>query len=48
MIANFMFLGGPIGAIVDHNKGARYDYPYVINVVMGKATVAEIEIRTKF
>jgi len=41
MVANFMFLEGLIGAIVDHNKGAGYEYLHAINVVMGKATVVQ-------
>jgi len=48
IVANFMFLGGPIGAIEDHNKGAGYEYTHAIYIVMGKATVVEIEIRHKF
>jgi len=33
--------GGVIGAIVDHNSGAAYQYPTLIQVLMGQS----IEIR---
>ena len=30
-------LGGGIGAIVDHNNGAAYEYPSLITIFMGRA-----------
>lgn len=35
MFGNIIF-GGGIGAIVDHNSGAAYEYPSVIQVVMSR------------
>jgi hypothetical protein len=40
MLGNILF-GGVIGAIVDHNSGAAYQYPTLIQVLMGQS----IEIR---
>lgn len=34
MFGNIIF-GGGIGAIIDHNKGTAYEYPNLIQVVMG-------------
>ena len=34
MFGNILF-GGGIGAIIDHNKGTAYEYPTLIQVVMG-------------
>lgn len=34
MFGNILF-GGGIGAIVDHNKGTAYEYPTLIDIVMG-------------
>jgi hypothetical protein len=31
-----VLLGGGIGAVVDHNSGAAYEYPTLIQVMMGK------------
>lgn len=35
MFGNIIF-GGGIGAIIDHNSGAAYEYPSVIQVVMSR------------
>ena len=35
MFGNIIF-GGGIGAIVDHNSGAAYEYPSVIQIVMSR------------
>ena len=35
-MAGNILLGGGIGAIVDHNTGAAYEYPSLIQVVMGR------------
>lgn len=40
MFGNIIF-GGGIGAIVDHNTGAAYEYPTLIQVVMGVFTKVE-------
>lgn len=40
MFGNIIF-GGGIGAVVDHNSGAAYEYPTLIQVVMG--AFSEIE-----
>ena len=45
MWANII-LGGGIGAIVDHNNGAGYEYPPLIKVFMGK-TNQRIENKTE-
>ena len=37
MFGNIL-LGGGIGAIVDHNNGSAYEYPTLIQVVMGTTT----------
>ena len=34
MFGNILF-GGGIGAVIDHNTGAAYEYPTVIDIVMG-------------
>lgn len=34
MFGNIIF-GGGIGAIIDHSKGTGYEYPNIVNVVMG-------------
>ena len=36
-----IILGGGIGAIVDHNTGAAYEYPAFFQVLMGKTTRVE-------
>jgi hypothetical protein len=36
MLGNII-LGGGVGAIVDHNNGAAYEYPGLISVYMGRA-----------
>ncbi len=41
MFGNIIF-GGGIGAIVDHNSGAAYEYPALIQVVMGAFTKIEV------
>lgn len=41
MFGNIL-LGGGIGAIVDHNSGAAYEYPTLIQIMMG----AEVKIQT--
>ena len=41
MFGNIL-LGGGIGAIVDHNTGAAYEYPTLIQIMMG----AEVKIQT--
>ena len=40
MFGNILF-GGGIGAIVDHNSGAAYEYPALIQVLMGAFTKIE-------
>lgn len=40
MFGNIIF-GGGIGAVVDHNTGAAYEYPTLIRVVMGLVTKVE-------
>ena len=40
MFGNIIF-GGGIGAVVDHNTGAAYEYPTLIQVVMGLVTKVE-------
>lgn len=35
MFGNILF-GGGIGAIIDHNTGAAYEYPMLITVLMGE------------
>ena len=40
MFGNIIF-GGGIGAIIDHSRGTGYDYPDVIEVVMGTSTVID-------
>ena len=37
MIGNIIF-GGGIGAIIDHNTGAAYEYPNTVEVLMGMQT----------
>jgi uncharacterized protein YfiM (DUF2279 family) len=34
-----IILGGGIGAIVDHNTGKGYNYPDIIDIIMGQLTV---------
>jgi hypothetical protein len=41
MFGNILF-GGGIGAIVDHNTGAAYEYPTLIQIMMG----TEVKIQT--
>ena len=40
MWGNIVF-GGGIGALIDHNKGTGYDYPYDLPVVMGKSVIVD-------
>ena len=40
MFGNIIF-GGGIGAIVDHNNGSAYEYPNLIQVLMGGFTKIE-------
>lgn len=40
MYGNIIF-GGGIGAIVDHNSGAAYEYPTMIQIVMGALSKTE-------
>lgn len=40
MFGNIL-LGGGIGAIVDHNNGSAYEYPTVIDILMGSFTKIE-------
>lgn len=37
MFGNIIF-GGGIGAIIDHNTGAAYEYPTLVTVFMGETT----------
>lgn len=37
MVGNFFF-GGIIGVAIDHSSGAAYDYPNMIQVMMGQMT----------
>lgn len=41
MFGNIL-LGGGIGAIVDHNTGAAYEYPTAIDIVMGSFATIKI------
>jgi hypothetical protein len=40
MAGNIIF-GGGIGALIDHNKGTAYDYPYQLRVVFGTSQVVD-------
>lgn len=40
MFGNIIF-GGGIGAIIDHNQGSAYEYPTLIQVIMGATTKIE-------
>ena len=40
MFGNILF-GGGIGAIIDHNKGTGYDYPDIVDVIMGRSIVVD-------
>ena len=40
MFGNIIF-GGGIGAIIDHSRGTGYDYPDVLEVVMGASAVID-------
>lgn len=40
MFGNIIF-GGGIGAVIDHNSGAAYEYPSVIDILMGSFTKIE-------
>ena len=40
MFGNIIF-GGGIGAIVDHNSGAAYEYPSFFQVLMGATTIID-------
>lgn len=44
MFGNILF-GGGIGAVIDHNNGSAYEYPAVIDIIMGSFT--KIETRKK-
>jgi hypothetical protein len=33
-----IILGGVVGAVIDHNSGAGYEYPEIVKVVMGQTT----------
>jgi len=40
MWGNIIF-GGGVGAIVDHSRGAGYNYPDILPVVMGKSVIID-------
>jgi hypothetical protein len=40
MFGNIIF-GGGIGALIDHSKGTGYEYPNVVVVTMGEATLID-------
>ena len=40
MFGNIIF-GGGIGAVIDHNTGAAYEYPGFFQVVMGSIRMVE-------
>lgn len=40
MFGNILF-GGGIGAVIDHNTGAAYEYPAFFKVMMGTSTVID-------
>jgi hypothetical protein len=42
MFGNILF-GGGIGAIVDHNSGAAYEYPTLFQIMMRKLSSASLE-----
>lgn len=45
MFGNIIF-GGGIGAIIDHNTGAAYEYPTLVTVFMGEATTIKAPMKT--
>jgi len=40
MWGNIVF-GGGVGALVDHSRGAGYNYPDILPVVMGKSVIID-------
>ncbi len=42
-----IIVGGGVGAIIDHTKGTAYNYPSVLNVVMGENKVFPEVNRTR-
>ena len=40
MWGNIVF-GGGVGAIIDHSRGAGYNYPDILPVVMGKSVIID-------
>ncbi|MCX6806353.1 MAG: hypothetical protein NTY56_02830 [Patescibacteria group bacterium] len=42
MMFGNILLGGGIGAVIDHNTGAAYEYPSLIQIMMG----AEVKVQT--
>lgn len=45
MYGNFPF-GGIVGAVVDHNTGAGYEYPTLITVLMGDVSIIKSPSQT--
>jgi hypothetical protein len=41
MFGNIL-IGGIVGAVIDHSSGAAYEYPEIIQVVMGKTLFAKL------
>jgi hypothetical protein len=37
-----IILGGVVGAVIDHNSGAAYEYPEMIKVVMGRMVAMDV------
>jgi len=41
MAAGNLIFGGVIGAAIDAGTGAAYDYPSLIQLIMGKSVILE-------
>lgn len=41
MLGNIIF-GGGIGAIIDHNQGTAYEYPTLLQIILGAVTKIEV------
>ena len=37
-----IILGGVVGAVIDHNSGAGYEYPEMIKVIMGRMVAMDV------
>jgi len=45
MFGNIL-LGGGVGAIIDHNNGSAYEYPTVIEIIMGSTSKITSKLST--